>query len=49
MYKGKLKKEKEKKNSLLNDNLAREEIKEIKTSWNLMKILTNHTHTYGTQ
>ena len=37
-------------NSLLNDNLVKEEIKKkLKTSWNLMKMLTQHTQTYGTQ
>jgi hypothetical protein len=32
-------------NSLLNDNFVMEEIKKLKTSWNLMKILTYHTQT----
>jgi hypothetical protein len=37
-------------NSLLNSDMNREEIKkEIKTSWNLMKMLQYHTQTYGTQ
>jgi hypothetical protein len=35
--------------SLLNDNLVREEIKKLKISCNLMKILTHHNQTYGTQ
>jgi hypothetical protein len=35
-------------NTLLNDKLVREEIKKFKTSWNLMKILTHLTQTYGT-
>jgi hypothetical protein len=36
-------------NSLLNDNLVREEVeKEIK-AWNLLKMLTHHTQNYGTQ
>jgi hypothetical protein len=36
-------------NSLFNDNLVREEIKKLKTSWNSMKMMTQHTQTYGTQ
>jgi hypothetical protein len=36
-------------NSLLNGNVFREEIMKLKTSWNLMKMLTHHTQTYGTQ
>jgi hypothetical protein len=36
-------------NSLLSDNMVREELKKLKTSWNLMKMLTHHTQTYGTQ
>jgi hypothetical protein len=32
-------------NPLLNDNLVREEIKKIKTSWHLMKMLTHYTQT----
>jgi hypothetical protein len=35
------------KNSLLNSSV-RQEIKKLKTSWNLMKILTNQIQTYGT-
>jgi hypothetical protein len=35
--------------ALLNDNLVGGEIKKFKTSCNLMKIVTHHTQTYGTQ
>ena len=36
-------------NYLLSNNLVKKEIKKLKTSWNLMKMLTHHTQTYGTQ
>ena len=34
---------------LLNDDLVREEIKKLKTSWNSRKMMTQHTPNYGTQ
>jgi hypothetical protein len=41
--------ETEQLSTLLNNNLVREEIKKLKTSWNSMKMMTQHTQTYGTQ
>ena len=35
-------------NSLLNDSLVREDIKILRTSWNLMKILTYHANLWDT-
>ena len=32
-----------------NDNMFRKERKNLKTSWNLMKMLTHHIKIYGTQ
>jgi hypothetical protein len=36
-------------NSLFNDHLVREGIKKLRTSWDLIKILTHYIQTYGTQ
>ena len=36
-------------NSLLSNNLFKEEIKKLKTSWNSRKMMTQHTPNYGTQ
>ena len=36
-------------NTLLNDNLVKEEIKKLNTFYNLMKMKPQHTQTYGTQ